>query len=55
MKDMKDKKSSNKRVSLDPLTPDQALAAALNVKKADVDKLAEAEKTAKAKPRKPKK
>lgn len=46
---------NEKPVSLHPLTTDQALAAALNVKKADVDKLSEAEKKAKAKPRKPKK
>lgn len=34
-------------VSLTPLTPDQALAAALRVKPADVKKLEEAEKNAK--------
>ena len=34
-------------VSLAPLTPDQALAAALRVKPADVKKLEEAEKNAK--------
>jgi len=44
-----------KPVSLHPLTTDQALAAALNVKKADVEKLEEAEKKAKAKARKTKK
>lgn len=42
-------------MSLHPLTPDQALAAALSVKRSDVDKLAEAEKKAKRKTRKPKK
>ena len=47
--------TNSKPVSLHPLTPDQALAAALDVKKADVDKLAEAEKKAKAKAPKPKK
>lgn len=45
----------SKPISLTPLTPDQALAAALNVKKSDVDKLSEAQKKAKAKARKPKK
>lgn len=46
---------NEKPISLHPLTADQALAAALNVKKADVAKLEEAEGQAKAKARKSKK
>ena len=52
---MPDKKKSakyDKPVSMAPLTPDQALKAALQVKPADIEKLAKAEKAQKAKRKK---
>lgn len=49
------KKKANKRISLSPLTPEQALAAALQVKKTDVDKLEAKQKADKQKKRAPKK
>lgn len=46
---------NEKPVSLAPLTPDQALAAALQVKKSDVDRLADKEEADKVKRAKKKK